>query len=271
MDTNKILQSDVLDLLFEGRNKEYGAYELRSNYSKRLLMSLAGMLALSGCVIILNAFSVKPKAKEKVIMYEVPTVCPMFVEPPIVVEPPKLKPKPVNIETIGFTTPRIVDEDIKPNEELPDADKVENIKIGFANTPGENSIDIVAPPVPGESAGVIEKPKPHEQEPIFVAVQIEAEYPGGMQAWLRYLNKTLPKYYTKDLIEQDLRGRVVVRFIVDKEGNVSDVEGLEGPKELREAAVKVIRMSGKWTPAVQNGHKVKSYKKQPIIFELGQE
>jgi protein TonB len=57
---------------------------------------------------------------------------------------------------------------------------------------------------------------------------------------------------------------VVVRFIVDKEGNVSDVEAISGPAPLQKEAVRVIRLSGKWEPAIQNGRKVKSYKKQPI-------
>jgi len=59
-----------------------------------------------------------------------------------------------------------------------------------------------------------------------------------------------------------------VQFIVDKQGVVSDVEAISGPNELREEAVRVIKKSGQWTPAVQNGRQVKSYKKQPIIFQF---
>ena len=61
---------------------------------------------------------------------------------------------------------------------------------------------------------------------------------------------------------------MVVQFIVDKAGTVSDVEAISGPQELRDEAVRVIKKSGKWTPAVQNGRQVKSYKKQPITFKL---
>jgi protein TonB len=57
---------------------------------------------------------------------------------------------------------------------------------------------------------------------------------------------------------------VVVQFIVDKEGNVSDVEALSGPAPLQKEAIRVIRLSGKWEPAIQNGRPVRSYKKQPI-------
>ncbi|HEV2483036.1 MAG TPA: TonB family protein [Puia sp.] len=63
---------------------------------------------------------------------------------------------------------------------------------------------------------------------------------------------------------------MLVQFIVDKEGNVSDVEAVSGPEAggLREEAMRVIRQSGKWIPAIQNGRTVKSYKKQPVIFKL---
>ena len=69
-------------------------------------------------------------------------------------------------------------------------------------------------------------------------------------------------------MNNEIQGTVVVQFIVDKEGNVSDVEAISGPNELREEAVRVIKKSGKWTPAIQNGRQVKSYKKQPIKFRL---
>ena len=86
---------------------------------------------------------------------------------------------------------------------------------------------------------------------------------------MRYLNKSLR--YPQEAIDNEVQGNVIVQFIVDKEGNVSDVEAVSGPSELRDEAVRVIKKSGKWTPAVQNGRQVKSYKKQPIVFRLESE
>lgn len=102
-------------------------------------------------------------------------------------------------------------------------------------------------------------------------MEIESEYPGGAPAWLRYLNKNFR--YPEDAISNEIQGTVVVQFIVDKEGDVSDVETVSGPDQggLREEAIRVIRQSGKWIPAIQNGRKVKSYKKQPVIFKLAQQ
>ena len=101
---------------------------------------------------------------------------------------------------------------------------------------------------------------------IFTKVEIESDYPGGGSAWARYLNKNLR--YPQEAAENEIQGMIVVQFIVNREGVVSDVEAISGPAELREEAVRVIKKSGKWTPAVQNGQQVKSYKKQPITFKL---
>jgi protein TonB len=63
----------------------------------------------------------------------------------------------------------------------------------------------------------------------------------------------------------------MVQFIVDKEGNVSDVQAISGPEQggLREEAIRVIKKSGKWTPALQNGRYVKAYRRQPVTFQVG--
>jgi periplasmic protein TonB len=275
MDANKILQVDALDLIFEGRNKEYGAYELRTNYRKRLVIAVGSMLLLCGCMILLNSFTGKSDKKPQmyvvndIIMDDIKMKEKQPQMPPVQLPPPKQQ-----ILTIKNVVPVIApDKDVKPEDVPPTVDEMTDVKIGTVNKDGIKGDDIVAPPNTGEETGVIEAPvKKEASEPdIYLTVQIESEYPGGISAWLRFLNKTLPKYYTDDLVEQEIQGRVVVQFVVDTEGNVSDVRGIEGPKELTEAAEKVIRLSGKWTPAIQNGHKVKSYKRQPIIFQLPQE
>jgi periplasmic protein TonB len=97
-------------------------------------------------------------------------------------------------------------------------------------------------------------------------VEIESQYPGGLNAWAAYLNRNLS--YPPDAVEKEVQGTVIIQFIVDILGNVSDVNAISGPEELRAAAVSVIKKSGKWTAAIQNGQKVKSYKKQPVVFRL---
>jgi periplasmic protein TonB len=157
---------------------------------------------------------------------------------------------------------------VKEDEKPPEVEKLEETKIGTINQEGIKDEGIVAPPVSDEGKGVVEAPKKEEEDwdKTFTKVEIESEYPGGASAWQRYLNKNLR--YPEAAIESEIQGTVVVQFIVDKAGQVSDVEAISGPKELRDEAVRVIKKSGTWTPAVQNGRQVKSYKKQPIVFRL---
>jgi len=273
MESNKILSADVLDIIFEGRNKDYGAYQLRKTYNKRLGISLAIMagiilfvfLAYLASSAIGDDDSSKKVIVQDVQLQEVKQEEKKEPPPP----PPPPKPEPPKVEITKFTPPKIVkDEEVKEEEKPPEVEKLEETKIGTINQEGEKDQGIVAPPVSDEGKGVIEAPKKDETDydKTFTKVEIESEYPGGASAWQRYLNKSLR--YPQDAIDNEIQGTVVVQFIVDKAGVVSEVEAISGPNELRDEAVRVIKKSGQWTPAVQNGRQVKSYKKQPIVFRL---
>jgi protein TonB len=107
-----------------------------------------------------------------------------------------------------------------------------------------------------------------DHDKTFTKVEIEAEYPGGKPAWNAFLGKNL--HYPDDAVNNEISGTIIIQFIVDTAGNISDVRAISGPTKggLREEAVRVLRLSGKWTPAVQNGYKVRSYKKVPIEFKM---
>ena len=100
----------------------------------------------------------------------------------------------------------------------------------------------------------------------FRHVEIESEFPGGVAGWARFLSSNLT--YPTKAVRKKIEGTVVVQFIVDKNGSLSNIEAISGPELLQEAAVSVIRNSPNWKPAIQFGRKVKSYKKQPITFRL---
>jgi protein TonB len=273
MDVNKIMSADILDLVFEGRNKEYGAYELRKTYNRRLSGALIGTALL--CLLLIGGYFLssvmandddnKQVVVQDVQLEEVKEEKKNEPPPP----PPPPKPEPPKVEITKFTPPKIVkDEEVKEDEKPPEVEKLEETKIGTINQEGIKDEGIVAPPVSDEGKGVVEAPKKDEEDydKTFTKVEIESEYPGGASAWQRYLNKNLR--YPQDAIDNEIQGTIVVQFIVDKAGSVSDVEAISGPKELRDEAVRVIKKSGTWTPAVQNGRQVKSYKKQPIVFRL---
>ncbi len=269
METNKILTADVLDILFDGRNKEYGAYTLRKTYNNRMGKAL---MATGGFVLVLFCFGfvrgrgphgVKPLMPDSVTLVSVPDPPP--VAPPL--PPPVVKaPPPVAMKI--FMPPVLV-KDPPDDEKPPVVDDLEKVKIGTVNTPGGEDNGVVPPPAPlgANVGGVVEKPKEEDDAP-YTTVQIESSYPGGLPAWARFLNKNFR--YPDAAQNDNIQGTVMVRFIVDKEGDVSDVEALSGPDQdgLREEAVRVIRKSGKWIPAVQNGRNVKSYKRQPVIFRI---
>jgi protein TonB len=102
----------------------------------------------------------------------------------------------------------------------------------------------------------------------FTKLEIEASYPGGDTAWIRFLNHTLR--YPDDAVNNEIKGVVWVQFIVHSDGMVTDVQAIAGPTKggLREEAVRVVKASGKWAPGMQNGRIVRSYKKIPIEFRL---
>lgn len=272
MEPNKILTADILDIVFEGRNKEYGAYELRKTYRKRLLTALASMFALFLLLfvgyLVASKFSAGDNDKAVVVqevqLEEIKQQEKEEPPPP----PPPAPPPPPKIEVAKFTPPVIVkDEEVKEDEKPPEMEKLEETKIDVFNQEGIKDEGIVAPPI-DDGKGVVEAPKRDETDydQTFTKVEIESSYPGGAAAWTRYLIKTLR--YPQEAQDNEVQGAVVVQFIVDKEGNVSDVEAISGPNELRDEAVRVIKKSGKWNAAIQNGRKVKSYKKQPILFKL---
>jgi TonB family protein len=102
----------------------------------------------------------------------------------------------------------------------------------------------------------------------FFKLEIESQYPGGDAEWSNFLSRTMK--YPDEAIKNRIQGVVVVQFIVDKDGSVSNIQVLSGPQDggLREEAIRVIKRSGKWMPAFQYGKYVKSYKKQPFYFKL---
>jgi protein TonB len=271
MDVNKILSADILDIIFEGRNKEYGAYDLRKTYNKRLIRALIGTAAVILLLFVgyfVSSMDLGSKKQAYVVQdVQLEDVKEERKEPP---PPPPPKVEPPKVEMAKFTPPKIVPDDkVKEEEKPPEQEKLEDTKIGTVNQEGIKDEGITAPPVSDAGKGVVEAPKDNEDyDKTFTKVEIESTFPGGPAAWLRYLNKNLR--FPDEAVNNEISGTVVVQFIVDKEGNVSDVEAISGPDAggLRDEAVRVIRKSGKWQPAIQNGRQVKSYKKQPIVFKM---
>lgn len=271
MDAQQLLTAPLLDIIFEGKNKEYGAYLLRKNYRQRLSAAIVittVIICLSlGCYYLFGTFTSSPA------QFIIPDNTLIdFIEPeppsPVVQPPPPAAPLTRSIRFAG--PPAIVADDrINPDEKPPQMDQLEKASINVFNRDGKE--DTGLPPPPGTSQGVIAdiRSTRAEEDNTFVPVEVESAYPGGMEAWKRFLVRTLD--YPAIARDQLVQGTVLVRFIVDVDGRLSEIEAISGPEELRNEAVRVIGRSGRWTPAMQNGRQVKSYKKQAIVFQLGEE
>lgn len=100
----------------------------------------------------------------------------------------------------------------------------------------------------------------------FLKVEVESEFPGGLNGWSEFLQQNLT--YPRKAVRKEIQGTVVLQFIVCTDGTVCDIEAISGPEELREAAVAALKKTPNWIPAIQDGRNVKSYKKQPIVYRL---
>ncbi|MEO5685565.1 MAG: TonB family protein [Chitinophagaceae bacterium] len=270
MEAGHILTADVLDIIFDERNKDYGAYDLRKHYQQRLMKALTVvlLLVLLVCVTCVLFGSVKTN-KDKLLLG--PDVN-LKALPPVehkVVPPPPLPPKmsePPKIKTLDFVKPLIApDEDVPDDKPLAAQDDLDAVKIGNANIGGKPDDGLQAPVE--DAKGVVSQPKKQDAgDGRFEPVEIESQYPGGLSAWGTFLNRHL--VYPQEAADIAVQGTVLVQFVVDEEGNISNINALSGPGELRAAAIAVIQKSGKWIPALQNGRHVKSHKKQPITFKI---
>ncbi len=268
MDSNKILNADVLDIIFEGKNKEYGAYDLRKTYNKRLTTALiitASIFLLTFLASVL--MSALQKKTEAVVEVKDLTLSQAKKEdklPPPPPPPPKLPPPP-KIETIKFTPPKIVkDNEVPPDVKPPDIEKVQDQKIGVTTQAGVKDAGIVAPPV-SDASSVVAAPPDDNQ--IFTRVEQEAEFPGGAAAWRRYLEKNLNASAPIDNNAPEGTYTVIVKFIVSKDGSISDVQAETNlGYGMEEEAVRVIKSGPNWKAGLQNGRNVNSYRRQPITF-----
>lgn len=273
MDINKILSADILDIIFDGKNKQYGAYDLRKTYNRRLTKALiitAGVAALIFlATVLVGQFQKKAKDTLDVLDTQMAEIKKDAPPPPVVPPPPPPKaPPPPEINQVKFTPPKIVkDEEVKPEE------KIEEIKddqvISTKTVESDNKDAVVAAPVEEKGTGVVEAPpkKEEDEDKIFTKVENEAEFPGGDAAWRRYLEKNLDPNAPVENGAPEGTYKVTVQFIVSKDGSISDVKALTSHGYgMEEEAIKIIKKGPKWTPALQNGRNVNAYRSQPITF-----
>jgi protein TonB len=276
MDINKLQTADILDIIFDGRNKEYGAYDLRKTYNKRLRNALFATIGICLLLLVLSIIANSAGKEKQEVMVQDMSLENMKneekkPEPPP--PPPPPKQEPPKVEITKFTPPKIVkDEEVKPDEEIKEVEKLEDTKIGTINQEGAKDDGLVAPPVE-KSTGVVEAPKVEEDyDKVFTVVQIPAEFPGGTTAWSRYLERNLNRDIPVENGAPPGRYTVVVAFTVSKTGAISDVAAENDPGYGTKAeAMRVITKGPAWKPAVQNGRNVIYRHKQAVTFVVSEE
>ncbi len=271
MEANKILSADLLDILFEGKNKDYGAYDLRRTYNKRIIRALiitasVALLALLGSVLASN---MKNKSDKKVKISEV-TLQDIKqeekkIEPP---PPPPPKQEPPKVEMKQFTPP-IVKKDEEVEKPPPPVEELKDVKIDIKDQEGVKADDIPTPAVIDEGKQIVEEKKEEDENHIFDKVEIEASFPGGDGKWRQYLERNCNGQVATDNGAPEGTYTTMVQFVVDKEGNISDVKALTNHGYgMEQEAIRTIQKGPKWNPAIQNGRQVKAYRRQPITFQV---
>ncbi|MCH5716860.1 energy transducer TonB [Niabella hibiscisoli] len=274
METAAILRADMLDIVFDGRNKNYGAYELRRNYQQRMTKALlitAGIcIAIGGGAWLKSTFAKTVdadlvKISDELTIADIKPIEEDIPEPPP--PPPAPKVEIPKIQTIAFTTPVITDKEIV--EPPPTQDALADTKISSISQDGVKDVGLVVAP-PSDAVGkglLVEKVKDDfDANKIFYRVEIDASYVGD---WRKFLERNLVGEVPVDNGAAPGTYTVIIQFIVDASGNVSDIKPLTNfGHGMEQEAMRVIKKSGKWNPARQNSELVKAYRKQPITFQV---
>lgn len=275
------IKTDYLDIIFENRNKEYGAYELRRAYDRRMTIAVSITFGI-GMVILFSSFifqndlhETKPRIQVVELMGDI-----ILPEKEKKIEPEPAKPvAKQTFKTEDFVTTRVVpNEDVKPDDMPPSIDSLAGAMIGTEKNAGAMDDGTQHSAGSPTGNGRSSEPETIVEEKPFVKVEIEAEFPGGNQAWSKYVSREVERNI--DALQDDGHsGTVVVLFIVDRDGNVSDVRALDCLEAavpnclgkdamLAQVAVKAIKKGPNWKPAIQNGKAVKAYRRQAVTFRL---
>lgn len=271
-----LIDNNWVDLVFEGRNKEYGAYVLRKDTGKRNLKSMlivfaviiAIMAAVAAKVAIENAFPKKVAMETDVELSKLAQKKEAKVEKkaPVKVEEQKVVEKVKS--SVKFTPPVIKkDDEVKPEEELKSQEDLNKTKtaIGSFDVKGNDEAG-------GEvlkAKEVIAQPEPPKEEEtkVFDVVEVMPSFPGGQAALFEWLSKNIK--YPVVAEENGVQGRVIVTFVVERNGSITDVQVVKSvDPSLDKEAVRVVKAMPHWIPGKQNGSAVRVKFTVPVTFRL---
>ncbi|HPC98527.1 MAG TPA: energy transducer TonB [Bacteroidales bacterium] len=242
------------EIVFENRNKEYGAYDIRKHYLPSLSYSLLGGTAFFILLVLLFSFSSRGDVKavdSKEIVIVIETDSTIRALEKIIPPDPEL-PKP-ETRSFRYLPPEVVDTLLETDITL--------APVGLLDSVINKPVDEVIEPVEEPDPVVTVEPEP------VVWVEEMPEFPGGEAALLRFINENVK--YPEEAVENNLEGRVVVRFVVSADGTVKRAELLKGVHPVLDSeALRVVSLMPKWRPGKQNGTSVPVWFSVPVKFEL---
>ena len=257
------------ELIFQDRNRSYGAYKMRSESRKRhtwAMVAVVGIALVVSCIPTLMKFASPNKMEEKIV--EV-AVLSQLEEPEVKQEEFKrvdpVAPPPALKSSIKFTAPVI-----KKDEEVTEEDEIKSqaelteskVNISIADVKGNDELN-------GKDIAELKEVivKEDESEKPYTMVEQMPQFPGGEGALLAHIAKSLQ--YPALSAERGVQGKVILRFVVTAKGTVEGVEVLRSlDPHCDKEAIRVIAGLPQWIPGRQNGHNVPVYYTVPITFKL---
>ena len=270
-----------VEMVFAGKNKEYGAYQLRKGTSGRNIKALLILViaaALVGGFLAWKVIEQKQAEEQQAYMeaMELAKLQQQAKKEEKKKEPvkPKIEPKkeiPVARETQKFTAPVIKkDELVKEENQVKQMDKLDDkVAVGTEDKEGvkdrtveavRSEIAVAAPPPPPA-------PKPEVATKVFDVVEEMPSFPGGSAALMSYLNGNTK--YPVVAQENGVQGKVIISFVVERDGSISDVKVARSvDPSLDREAQRVVKSMPRWTPGKQNGQTVRVKYTVPVVFRL---
>ena len=264
MKPDLILQADLLDIVFEYRNKDYGAYVLRKEYPRELQRAL--LFVLFGVAVTSFLFLNTRNTKQMMTVREFPVVHHDTLSPPPL--PPETPPPAPALPraTIEHVTTVIANDG---TDTIPTIEQLDQpVQIGTTTQAGD-STDVVGPVAPQAEAatGNAAVPQPEAAPAVYRSVQEMPEFPGGTAALQRFLLKHLR--VPDEVLEPGSKVSVQVQFIVDKNGTITGMKILKSGGELfNKEVLRVLNKMPAWKPGRQNGMQVPVYFELPVTFQV---
>lgn len=270
-----------VEMVFAGKNKEYGAYQLRKGTSGRNIKSLLILViaaALVGGFLAWKVIEQKQAEEQQAYMeaMELAKLQQQAKKEEKKKEPvkPKIEPKkeiPVARETQKFTAPVIKkDELVKEENQVKQMDKLdEKVAVGTENKAGvkDRTVEAVRSEIAVAAPPPTQAPKPEVATKVFDVVEEMPSFPGGQGALMQYLASNIK--YPVVAQENGVQGRVIVSFVVERDGSISDVKVARSvDPSLDREAQRVVKSMPRWSPGKQNGSTVRVKYTVPVVFRL---